>query len=129
MSIRPGWFYHPSENERVRSIENLVNLYVGRTERQAAPERSAGAGWPAASDRTSRLSPACATLSIACSQMTLPAARAAWRVTGARTAELTIDFARASALTVVRLQEDISRGQVVARIAWTARVRMVRGAS
>jgi alpha-L-fucosidase len=33
VSIRPGWFYHPAEDERVRSPENLLDLYyqsVGR---------------------------------------------------------------------------------------------------
>lgn len=33
VSIRPGWFYHPEDDERVRSVENLVELYfqsVGR---------------------------------------------------------------------------------------------------
>jgi alpha-L-fucosidase len=33
VSIRPGWFYHPGEDDRVRSPENLVDLYfrsVGR---------------------------------------------------------------------------------------------------
>ncbi|MBN1582645.1 MAG: alpha-L-fucosidase [Anaerolineae bacterium] len=33
VSIRPGWFYHASEDDRVRSPENLVDLYfrsVGR---------------------------------------------------------------------------------------------------
>ncbi|MBX3175119.1 MAG: alpha-L-fucosidase [Gemmatimonadaceae bacterium] len=33
VSIRPGWFYHPAENERVRSVDDLVGLYfssVGR---------------------------------------------------------------------------------------------------
>jgi alpha-L-fucosidase len=32
-SIRPGWFHHPAEDERVRSVDALVNLYfrsVGR---------------------------------------------------------------------------------------------------
>jgi alpha-L-fucosidase len=33
VSIRPGWFYHPAEDARVRTSENLVGLYftsVGR---------------------------------------------------------------------------------------------------
>ena len=33
VSIRPGWFYHPAEDARVRSVDNLVNLFftsVGR---------------------------------------------------------------------------------------------------
>ncbi len=33
VSIRPGWFYHPAEDTKVRSAQNLVNLYyqsVGR---------------------------------------------------------------------------------------------------
>lgn len=33
VSIRPGWFWHASENTKVRSVENLVDLYfdsVGR---------------------------------------------------------------------------------------------------
>ncbi len=27
VSIRPGWFYHPEEDEIVRSAEDLVDLY------------------------------------------------------------------------------------------------------
>ncbi len=33
VSIRPGWFYHAAEDEKVRSVENLVDLFftsVGR---------------------------------------------------------------------------------------------------
>lgn len=28
VSIRPGWFYHEEENERVRSFENLKDIYL-----------------------------------------------------------------------------------------------------
>ena len=33
VSIRPGWFWHPEQDESVRSVENLTELYflsVGR---------------------------------------------------------------------------------------------------
>jgi len=33
VSIRPGWFYHPAEDEKVRAVDNLTDLYftsVGR---------------------------------------------------------------------------------------------------
>ena len=33
VSIRPGWFYHPAQDEKVRTVDNLVGLYftsVGR---------------------------------------------------------------------------------------------------
>lgn len=28
-SIRPGWFYHASEDDRVRSLEELISIYYG----------------------------------------------------------------------------------------------------
>ena len=28
VSIRPGWFYHPAEDARVRTVDNLVALYL-----------------------------------------------------------------------------------------------------
>lgn len=28
MSIRPGWFWHPEENEKVHSLEHLLRVYV-----------------------------------------------------------------------------------------------------
>ena len=27
VSIRPGWFYHPNENDKVKSLESLLNIY------------------------------------------------------------------------------------------------------
>jgi alpha-L-fucosidase len=36
VSIRPGWFYHSKEDDKVRSPENLVNLYYASVGRGAS---------------------------------------------------------------------------------------------
>jgi alpha-L-fucosidase len=35
VSIRPGWFHHEAENEKVRSVENLFELYCASAGRNA----------------------------------------------------------------------------------------------
>jgi alpha-L-fucosidase len=29
VSIRPGWFYHPEQDDKVKSVDDLVNIYLG----------------------------------------------------------------------------------------------------
>lgn len=35
VSIRPGWFYKPSENDRVKSLDDLLNIYYASVGRNA----------------------------------------------------------------------------------------------
>jgi alpha-L-fucosidase len=47
---------------------------------------------------------------------------AAWHATGAHTAEASVDLGRVAMVSVVRLEENIARGQLVARHTLEARV-------
>ena len=114
VSIRPGWFYHPAENERVRSVENLVNLYftsVGRNGKLLlnVPPTPDGA---LHSTDVARLAGMRDALDRMFANSVAP--RGDWRVTGARTAELTVELSKPTQVNVIRLEEDIRRGQVVA---------------
>jgi alpha-L-fucosidase len=35
VSIRPGWFYHPAQDDKVRTVENLIDLYLTSVGRNA----------------------------------------------------------------------------------------------
>jgi len=117
-SIRPGWFYHSREDPQVRSVDDLVDLYFGSVGRNGklllnVPPTPAGlfseidvgrlAGWRTRlnaffeNDQARGLS-------------------GTWRVTGSRTAELTIPLPRPVTVALARLGEDIGRhGQIVAK--------------
>jgi len=117
VSIRPGWFNHPAENDSVRSVENLVELYftsVGRNGKLLlnVPPTTDGLLHPTDVARLGGLRDALDLLFA--SDLAGPPSNRDWRKTGARTAQLTVDLGRMTPLTVVRLGEDISRGQVVA---------------
>src|SRR3954463_8780619 len=108
VSIRPGWFYHAAEDARVRSIDNLVNLYfssVGRNGKlllNVPPTRS---GLLHATD-VERLAAFRARLS---SMFELDLAA------GARQPSQ-IDLGRDVTVGVVRLEEDIAHGQAGAGV-------------
>ncbi len=117
VSIRPGWFHHPAEDARVRSIDNLVDLYftsVGRNSKLLLNVPPTRDGLLHDVD-VARLQGMHERLR-ALFRTNLAGGRTpAWRATGARTGLLELDLGRTVSLSIADLREDISRGQLVAR--------------
>jgi alpha-L-fucosidase len=117
VSIRPGWFYHPAEDARVKSGDELVQLYftsVGRNSKlllNVPPTREGRlhehdiASLIAMRARLTALFP------------TPPGGVRpnGWQVTGARRGVLEIDYGHTVTVSIADLREDITRGQIVAR--------------
>lgn len=117
VSIRPGWFYHPAEDERVRSVENLVDLYfssVGRNSTLLLNVPPTRDGLLHTTDMA-RLAAMHDRLAAIFAEDLAAGAQITWRRTGARGAEAEVDLGRAVTVGAVRLAEDITRGQAVAR--------------
>ena len=116
VSIRPGWFFHPAENESVRSFDNLVELYftsVGRNAKLLLNVPPTREGLLHSTDVERLISMRSALDELFAHDLTGGATRN-WRVTGAPTAELSVDLGREAPIHVIRLEEDIARGQAVA---------------
>ncbi|GJG89350.1 hypothetical protein tb265_45310 [Gemmatimonadetes bacterium T265] len=119
VSIRPGWFYHPAEDARVRAVDDLMALYLGSVGRNAklllnVPPTRDGVFHPTDVARLAGLGARRAALDAA----EIRGARATWRPTGPRTAELLVALPAATPVGMVRLAEDVARaGQRVARFA------------
>ena len=113
VSIRPGWFYHPAEDARVKSADQLANLYlrsVGRNSKLLLNVPPTPEGLIHESD-AAQLSLMHARLS-AMFATNLASGRNPIPVDG-RVREVTLPSP--SPLGFVRLSEDITRGQTVAR--------------
>lgn len=116
-SIRPGWFHHAAEDDRLRPAGQLVDLYlrsVGRNAKLLLNVPPARDGRLAERD-VLRLADFDAALRALFSDNVARSARLRWRSTGRSTIEGEIDFPRQVSIGVVRLEEDIRRGQRVAR--------------
>lgn len=116
VSIRPGWFYHPAEDDRVRSVENLVNLYftsVGRNGKLLLNVPPTSDGLLHSTD-VARLVGMRDALDGMFAVNKAARSKQLFRVTGARSAELIVEVSRIESVSVIRLSEDIRRGQVVA---------------
>ncbi len=117
VSIRPGWFNHASEDARVRSVDDLMNLYftsVGRNGKLLLNVPPTRDGLLHATD-VARLREFRARRDARFAEDLVRARRHEWRITGDRTARLSIDLAAPVTASVAHLSETISRGQRVAR--------------
>ena len=116
-SIRPGWFYHPAEDERVRTREGLVRLYydsVGRNGKLLLNVPPTRAGLLHETD-VSRLRDFRQALDDLFRVDHARRARRTWRLTGKRSATLDLRIDPPATISVVRLGEEIARGQRVSR--------------
>ncbi len=117
VSIRPGWFYHPSEDARVRSVDDLMNLYftsVGRNGKLLLNVPPTRDGLVHATD-VARLREFRERRDALFAEDLVRAHRHDWRTTGDRTARLEIDLAEPVTVGIARLSENTARGQRVAR--------------
>lgn len=115
VSIRPGWFYHPAEDARVRSVENLVELYftsVGRNSKLLLNVPPTPEGLLHDVD-VARLRGMRRRLDAMFATDLSRNATQSWRGTG-RTGTLELEFFRPVRVSVVDAREDIALGQVVA---------------
>jgi alpha-L-fucosidase len=117
VSIRPGWFYHPAEDTKVRSAENLVDLYftsVGRNSKLLLNVPPTRDGLFHANDVAS-LQGMRTRLDAMFAQNLAARARPTFRVTTPTSAESTLTFAPPVTIGVLDLAESIADGQRVAR--------------
>jgi alpha-L-fucosidase len=117
VSIRPGWFYHPAEDERVRTVDQLVDLYfssVGRNSKLLLNVPPTPAGLLHETD-VARLSGMDARLRSLFGEDLGAGRPVSWQSTGPHTAVAEVDPGRAAAVSVIRLEEDVANGQAVSR--------------
>jgi len=116
-SIRPGWFYHPADDAKVRTVDNLVELYcnsVGRNSKLLlnVPPTRDGLLHDVDVARLSGFQEKLLALTLTGNSSD---AQTSWKQTGDRTAEAIVDLGRTVSASMVRLAEHIENGQLVSR--------------
>jgi alpha-L-fucosidase len=117
VSIRPGWFYHPAENDHVRPVDSLVDLYfssVGRNSKLLLNVPPTREGLLHDTD-VSRLIGFRRARETTFAHDLAADARIEWTATRWRSAQLDLTLPRAERVAIARLEEPIRHGQAVAR--------------
>jgi alpha-L-fucosidase len=116
VSIRPGWFYHAAEDDKVKSPADLAQLFLTSTGRNAKlllnvpPTRD---GLLHDTD-VAHLAGMRAALDSMFARDAAAGRHAQWTIIGARSATLDVDLAGDVALRFADLREDVAHGQLVA---------------
>jgi alpha-L-fucosidase len=116
-SIRPGWFYHPAEDQRVRGPEELVDLYftsVGRNSKLLLNVPPTRAGLLHSTDVQNLLEMR-RRLDLTFARDLTAGRHPSWRPIGASRGEWWIDLGRPARVATIDLREQIEEGQRVAR--------------
>lgn len=119
VSIRPGWFYHAAENDRVRSANDLAELYftsVGRNSKLLLNVPPTAEGLLHASDVAS-LGGMRSRLDELLGIDLAAGRRVVWRRLGERGAVAELDLGDEARVAIADLREPIERGQRIARYA------------
>ena len=117
VSIRPGWFYHPAEDAKVKTVDQLVDLYftsVGRNSKLLLNVPPTRAGLLHKTD-VARIAGMAGRLE-ALTGLDLARGRPLRAIaTNDRSATFELDLGRDSVIALVDLREAIEHGQVVSR--------------
>ncbi|MFM9012851.1 MAG: alpha-L-fucosidase [Gemmatimonadota bacterium] len=124
VSIRPGWFYHAKEDARVRTAEDLVDLYftsVGRNSKLLlnVPPTAAGVLHPRDVESLRGMR---AKLEALFAIDLAAGRRVQWRRTSARSGVASVQLAAPVTVAVLDLRERIADGQRVAGYTVEGRV-------
>jgi len=118
VSIRPGWFYHPAEDTKVKSVDDLVDLYftsVGRNSKLLlnVPPTRAGLLHDVDVGRIGGIRAGVERL--LAEEDVARGHELWWRTPSDRSAICEIDLRHEATVGVADMREDIARGQVVSR--------------
>jgi alpha-L-fucosidase len=115
VSIRPGWFYHAAEDERVKTVDQLVDLYftsVGRNSKLLLNVPPARAGLLHETD-VARLTGMRRSLVSLLQNDSAKDAERRCPPAGGQTSVCEIDLRRTTPISIIELSEDIASGQSV----------------
>ena len=117
VSIRPGWFYHPAEDERVKTVDQLTDIWftsVGRNSKLLLNVPPTRDGLLHTTD-VAHLTALRSRLTSLFAEDVALNRRVRWRATGPLSAVAEVDLGRTVNAGIVRLEENIVQGQRIAR--------------